>query len=30
MNPPIKFTNDIKLGELANILDGKSQDFERL
>lgn len=29
MNPFIKFTNDIKLGELAYMLDGKNVDSER-
>lgn len=29
MNPLIKFTNDTKLGKLANILDGKKEDSER-
>lgn len=30
MNSFIKFTNDIKLGQLANMLDGKNQDSETL
>lgn len=28
-NPLIKFTNGTKLGELANMLDGKKEDSER-